>query len=108
MKYYFTNENNESNDSSEPTRVVKKGDSITFEKPDSWGDTIYAYIYGDGSEEAAWPGLEMTSEGGNKYSYNMQYYWEDAFVIFSDGNTQYPGENEQGLDLVTDGEYTVG
>ncbi len=105
MKYYFTNSNEVGTSTA---RVVEKGDNITFEKPKSWGDTIYAYVYGDGAQDAPWPGLEMKSEGGNKYSYKVRFDWEDAFVIFSDGNTQYPGENEQGLELVKDGEYTVG
>ena len=103
MKYCFTN----------PTLSfsgdkVAKGDKITFEKPDSWGDTIYAYIYYGDTSERAWPGTEMTKVSGNTYTYNVAQDWDMAYIIFNDGENQYPGQNEQGLDLKSGGEYTAG
>lgn len=44
---------------------------VTFVKPDSWGDKVYAYVYDETTEaptvieNAAWPGVEMEHVEGN-------------------------------------------
>lgn len=105
MKYYFTNTQQESTVSS-----VNKGDKVYFEKPDNWGDTLYAYVYGasGGSQNSAWPGLEMEKVSDNKYEYSFNFDWENALIIFTDGNeNQYPGKDEQGLVIEVDKTYTI-
>lgn len=102
MKYYFTDET-----SSDNGNVVAKGDKITFKKPKDWGKTIYAYIYSGGSQEEQWPGNKMKKLKNGNYQYKVKQDWQNAYIIFSDGNTQYPGENEQGLLLEKDKEYTI-
>ena len=86
---------------------AKKGDTITFTKPDSWGNSINAYIYYGDNQEAAWPGNAMTKKDGNTYTYELQNDWDMGYVIFNDGTEQYPGQNEQGLDLESGGKYSV-
>lgn len=104
MKYYFTNSSVTGKSSN---RNVAAGDKFTLKKPSGWGSTIYAYIYGDGAQEAEWPGNKMTKLSGDKYEYKCKYEWENSYVIFSDGKNQYPGENEQGMPLEKDKEYTI-
>lgn len=103
MIYYFKNDTETGKSSG---KILEPGDKFTLVKPSGWSDKIYAYIYGDGAQEAEWPGLEMT-KNGDKYEYKCKYDWDNAYVIFSDGSTQYPGENEQGLPLEKDKEYTI-
>ncbi len=78
--------------------------TVTFTKPSSWGDTIYAYVYesGGSGKNAAWPGEEMTDNGDGTYSYEVSSDINNPLIIFTDGSNQYPGANEAGLD-VTDG-----
>lgn len=104
MKYYFTN-NKVAGKVTE--RILDMGDKFTFKKPKSWGDKIYAYIYDSVDNEAEWPGNEMKKLKNGKYEYECKFEWKNAYVIFSDGNTQYPGENEQGMPLEKDKEYTA-
>ena len=104
MKYYFKNT---SGLGASSNRNLAAGDKFTLKKPSGWGDTIYAYVYGDGAQEAEWPGNKMKKLGSDKYEYKCKYEWENSYVIFSDGKTQYPGENEQGLPLEKDKEYAI-
>jgi alpha-amylase len=105
MKYYFKNTKITGKSSN---RVLKSGDKFTLKKPSGWGDKIYAYVYDtEGTQEKEWPGKTMTKLKNGKYEYKCRFEWENAYVIFSDGNTQYPGENEQGLPLEKDKEYTI-
>lgn len=79
---------------------------VTFVKPDSWGDKVYAYVYDETTEaptvieNAAWPGVEMEHVEGNKYRYTFEKNWEgyEPLIIFNDSNNQSneamePGEN---------------
>ncbi|MCR5653017.1 MAG: starch-binding protein [Ruminococcus sp.] len=102
MKYVFTNP-----DKMYEGKGVKKGDSVTFVKPDSWGKNIYAYIYFGDNSEAAWPGYEMTNTGGNNYTYSVKEDWNAAYIIFSDGTNQYPGQGEQGFELEANKQYSI-
>ena len=102
MKYYFTNP-----EVMFEGQSVSKGDKITFTKPDDWLDVVNVYIYFGDREEMMWPGYEMDKQSGNTYTYEIKDDWDKAYVIFNDGEKQYPGEGEQGLDLEADGEYSV-
>lgn len=102
MKYCFTNP-----EIMYEGKGVKKGDTITFTKPDGWRDVINVYIYFGDKSEMAWPGYEMTKSSGNTYTYKIKDDWDMAYVIFNDGEQQYPGQGEQGLDLEPDGKYSV-
>ena len=46
---------------------------VFFQKPSSgWtGDKVYLYAWKDGVQNAAFPGVEMKSEGGRMYSYEL-------------------------------------
>lgn len=102
MKYCFTNP-----ELMFEGKGVKKGDTITFTKPDSWGSEINAYIYFGDNNETPWPGNAMTKKSGNTYTYKIKDDWDMAYVIFNDGTEQYPGQGEQGFDLEPNGEYSV-
>lgn len=69
-----------------------------FEKPDTWGDELYAYVYDpEINENASWPGVKMTKESDGKYSYTFDKDWNSPLIIFNDGDTlksvQYPQDN---------------
>ncbi|CDM70432.1 Hypothetical protein CM240_3315 [Clostridium bornimense] len=80
---------------------------VYFKKPSGWG-TPKVYIYDDTTYStvkkiAEWPGVAMTSEGGDLYSYTLSEEWNDldAKVIFTDGTNQTPGANQPGLELTS-------
>ena len=80
---------------------------VYFKKPSGWG-TPKVYIYDDTTYStvkkiAEWPGVAMTSEGGDLYSYTLPEEWNDldAKVIFTDGTNQTPGANQAGLELTS-------
>ncbi len=91
----------------------KKGaeQSVKFQKPDDWGDTIYAYVYNEGgAKNAEWPGEKMKKESDGTYSYKVSGEIENPLIIFNDGKAekdgeeknQYPDANEPG-EAVKDG-----
>ena len=84
--------------------VVEIGSTVYFEKPDDWGDKVYAYVYNiDEDENDVWPGVEMKHESGDKYSYELDDDWDSPRIIFNDGKEenalQYPGVYEKSLEL---------
>ena len=88
-----------------------EGISFTFEKPASWGSNINAYIYDESSSPvqvaAAWPGVAMTNEGNNRYSYTFTGGYTNPLVIFNDGTNQSPTSQVRGFELVNQGAYTI-
>ena len=100
MTYYFTEK-----------QTVPAGASITFTKPESWGDTVYAYIYNETVspviKNGAWPGKEMSREADGTYSYTLDEEWDSALIIFNDGANQYPAAMEPGLELAEGMAYSV-
>ncbi len=89
---------------------IEKGTKVYFEKPDSWADEIYAYVYDvDEFENDSWPGVEMTKESDGTYSYTFDRDWDTPYIIFNDGaasdSVQYP--EGQGLTVEADKTYTV-
>ena len=116
-------------------QTVNKGSQISFLKPQSWGDKVYAYIYDETAspvkENAPWPGVEMTpsedddevkyaikdDEWSNgemnlsikKYTYTTDEDWNNGLVIFNDGGTnQYPASMEPGAELKAGNVYSAG
>lgn len=72
--------------------------TITFRKPDEWGDTVNAKIYEKGGIADADSTKEMTDNGDGTYSYTVEYENEEQemVVIFSDPSkpkNQYPKAN---------------
>lgn len=87
---------------------ITKGTKVYFEKPDDWGDKIYAYVYDRAeNENAVWPGKEMTKESDGTYSYEMTRKWKNPRIIFNDGaedgSVQYP--EKKGLKVEADKTY---
>ena len=82
---------------------------IYCEKPSGWG-SLKAYIYNDETSQvrvlSAWPGSEMTDEGNGLYSFTLQGWEGNAYVIFTDGRNQTPGSREKGF-LIKSGESKI-
>ena len=77
------------------------GDVVSFEKPDSWNDTIYIYMWNTTTtnSNSNWHTRTMTKVDGNLYSYTISSEdWNVSdgynYVIFSD-------ESHQTVDLIT-------
>ena len=90
--------------------TIEEGTKVYFDKPDDWGDEIYAYVYDEeGYENYSWPGEEMTLESDGRYSYSFDMEWTTPRIIFNDGDysdsVQYP--EGQGLEVEKDKTYTV-
>ena len=80
---------------------VIKDSNIYCRKPSNWG-TLKVYIYNEDNglkTVAAWPGVEMTSEGNNLYRYTLKNWQLDAYVIFTDGKNQTPGSGQKGYKI---------
>ena len=105
MKYYFTYTGADES----TVTSAKQGDKVYFEKPDSWGESLSAYVYGaeSGAENASWPGISMTKISDNKYEYILESDFSDGLIIFTDGQNQYPGQNLSGLPIEADKTYAV-
>lgn len=73
-----------------PTNPVEKDDTDTtriyFEKPASYGATVYAHYWDNYGNGTSWPGVKMTLESGNLYyvDYNTKFYTN---VLFHDNTT---------------------
>ena len=91
-------------------KPVIKESKIYFQKPSGWGSSMKVYIYNEenGSVKmlSSWPGVEMTDEGNGLYSYTLENWEEDAYVIFTDGSRQTPGSGQTGF-LLKNGESKI-
>lgn len=81
---------------------------VTFQKPASWGDTVYIYYYANDDSYTSimdWPGRTMQKTGENQYIYDindMKY----TRAIFSDGIHKYPS-GANGVPINPQGETTI-
>lgn len=77
-------------------------------------NTAYVYIYDEKStstvqEVAPWPGVPMTNNGNNLYSYKVTENWNNLRVIFNNGsNAQIPLSDQEGFTLTSDMIYKNG
>lgn len=80
-------------------KVDKNTSKIYCKKPAGWGE-LKAYIYNEDvtpkKELAAWPGVNMVDEGNGTYSYTLEDWEGDAYVIFTDGKNQIPAQKQKG------------
>ncbi len=64
---------------------------VYFEKPSSWGSTIYAYMWDDSDKtqyQGAWPGTPIKDLGDNLYGFSYKSDNENMMIIFNDGSNQ--------------------
>lgn len=92
--------------------VISSGTKIYFEKPEEWGNQIYAYVYDETSystvkENRMWPGVKMEQQSDGVYCYTMEDTWQAGLVIFTDGVNQSNGVLEPGEEIVADKFYTL-
>ncbi|WP_455716660.1 carbohydrate binding domain-containing protein [Anaerosporobacter sp.] len=87
------------------------GTTIYFEKPPSWSDSIYAYIYDESGttvkEVKAWPGTAMTKESSGLYSLTYTEDYSVPLVIFNDTVNQSPGAKLQGFAVEDNATYDI-
>lgn len=76
------------------TANAASGDTFYFQKPADWNDDIYVYWW-SGSGAPSWPGVKMTKEGGDLYSFK-------ATTSFTEFNI-----NDGGAENVSDPHQTV-
>ena len=76
------------------TASAAAGDVFYFQKPADWNDEIYVYWW-SGSGAPSWPGVKMTFEGGDIYSFK-------ATTSFTEFNI-----NDGGSENVSDPHQTV-
>lgn len=82
---------------------LKDTAKVYFKKPEGW-NSPRIYVYNDSSEDvkelSAWPGIQMTYEGDEIYSYTLPESYDEAKVIFNDDKSQIPEANEEGLEVL--------
>ena len=75
---------------------------IYFKKPSNW-NKARIYIYDDSGNElkvkSQWPGEEMKYVSEDLYMYVLPNEFENAKVLFNDGDKQIPAENEEGFTI---------
>lgn len=86
---------------------VYKNDTLYFEKPDSWTNNIFIYMWnsGSGNNNGDWKSKSMTNVSGNLYSYTItDSDWNSSngydMVIFADDNFQTKNLNVVNSDLI--------
>ncbi|MDE7375260.1 MAG: starch-binding protein, partial [Muribaculaceae bacterium] len=61
--------------------------TVYFDNSASQWETVYAYVWNDDANLAAWPGEEMTKGEADVWSYTITNF-EPTSIIFSNGNGQ--------------------
>jgi len=76
----------------------KAPDGIFFDNSSVNWNTVYCYMYKDGSNAPAqWPGVQMTKGEDNIWTVQIPSGFENCNVLFTDNNgNQTPGANEPG------------
>ncbi|NLM34449.1 MAG: starch-binding protein [Clostridiales bacterium] len=70
--------------------------TVHFYKPDNW-QTAYIYYYNGAVTGPVRPGMEMTQEEGNWYSFTI-VDWSSADIFFNNGDgEQIPADGEVAL-----------
>ncbi|WP_310602199.1 carbohydrate binding domain-containing protein [Anaerosporobacter sp.] len=93
------------------TKKVEQGAGTTiyFEKPSSWSDSIYAYVYDESGTTVqllnAWPGTAMQKESTGLYSLTFTEDFSQPLVIFNDKVNQVPAAKLQGFAVEDNATY---
>ena len=91
---------------------IEAGTKVYFEKPESWADSVNAYVYDETSKQSLqenrkWPGVPMEKEADGTYSYTFDKEWTMPLIIFNDGKNQSNGALEPGDQVIADKVYSV-
>jgi len=94
-----------------PSDTPSTQTTVYFEKPKSWSNNMYAYVYKDtssGIEKISdWPGVKMTKVTDTVYSIKMDNKYIGGKVLFTDGNNQIPASNQPGFEVKANGLYNT-
>ena len=78
--------------------------TVYFDNTSYNWNTVNAYVYKDGLENGAWPGVQLTEtlpNNSNIYKYDIPYELRNGQIIFakskSDNVNRYPANNEPGM-----------
>ncbi|MBQ2825484.1 MAG: starch-binding protein [Clostridia bacterium] len=72
------------------------GDMFYFQKPADWNDDIYVYWW-SGSGAPSWPGVKMTKEGGDIYSFKATTSFTEFNI--NDGGSESVSNPHQTVNL---------
>ncbi|MBQ3545356.1 MAG: starch-binding protein [Lachnospiraceae bacterium] len=64
--------------------------SVYFEKPSDWKESVYAYVWLDGGSKeplGAWPGTKIENIQDNIYGFVLDEYENNLMIIFNDGKS---------------------
>lgn len=88
-------------------KTLYSGDTVCFEKPESWDSDVFVYFWNSysGKENSSWGSTHMTNESGNLYSYTLSSADNnvaDSFdmVIFAAGSQQTKNLSTVDTDLI--------
>jgi len=91
---------------------IEAGTKVYFEKPETWADTVNAYVYDETTKQSLqenrrWPGVPMEKEADGTYSYTFDKEWTAPLIIFNDGKNQSNGALEPGDQVIANKVYVV-
>ncbi len=81
-----------------------KVDTVYFDNSKTQWEEVYFYSWG-GSLSVDWPGVKMTDEGNNIYSYTLDGTLSN--IIFSNGKAESTGDKRQTYNLIFQGNNTI-
>lgn len=81
-----------------------KADVIYFDNSKTKWEKVYIYSWG-GSLNVDWPGVEMSNEGNDIYSYTIS--GEISNIIFTNGKSETTNDKRQTADLTFQGNNTI-
>ena len=85
------------------TKSDNSAQMIYFDNSSYNWSSVYAYIYADKTEVAAWPGTQMQKDSTGYFALEVPEGFEDGLVIFTESKDatdhRYPADKDPGLPL---------
>ncbi len=85
------------------TKSDNSAQMVYFDNSSYNWSSVYAYIYADKTEVAAWPGTQMQKDSTGYFALEVPEGFEDGLVIFTESKDatdhRYPADKDPGLPL---------
>ena len=85
------------------TKSDNSAQMVYFDNSSYNWSSVYAYIYADKTEAAAWPGTQMQKDSTGYFALEVPEGFEDGLVIFTESKDatdhRYPADKDPGLPL---------
>ena len=85
------------------TKSDNSAQMVYFDNSSYNWSSVYAYIYGNKTEVAAWPGTQMQKDSTGYFALEVPEGFEDGLVIFTESKDatdhRYPADKDPGLPL---------